>query len=248
MYNPACNVWDFKMHNEVRILFEDNFFAVVLKNCGDNSQVFFKKTFSEKKYAEAVNRLDKPVSGLVLIAFSPAMHTKLNNLFKEKKVKKEYWAICKKIEELNSSADSGINRTAPVLYKKEFCENYLEFNTKLQKAFVTESRQRGKKASLYWQLSGIGDNYNFLRIFPETGRTHQIRIQLSHLGMPIKGDIKYGFERTEKSGGIRLHAHSLKFEHPETKKQIEISAIPSSPDPLWSACIEACLKAKELEE
>ena len=76
------------MHNEVRILFEDNFFSVVLKNCGDNSQVFFKKAFSEKKYAEAVNRLDKPVSGLVLIAFSPAMHTKLNNLFKEKKVEK----------------------------------------------------------------------------------------------------------------------------------------------------------------
>ncbi len=236
------------MHNEVRILFEDNFFAVVLKNCGNNSQVFFKKAFSEKKYAEAVNRLDKPVSGLVLIAFSPAIHTKLNNLFKEKKVEKEYWAICKKREELKSAADSKISDTTPVLYKKEFCENYLEFNTKIQKAFVTSSKQRGKKASLYWQLAGIGDNYNFLRIFPETGRTHQIRIQLSHLGMPIKGDIKYGFERTEKSGGIRLHAQSLKFEHPQTKKQIEISALPPSPDTLWSACIEACLKAKELEE
>ncbi|UTC75649.1 RNA pseudouridine synthase [Treponema sp. OMZ 792] len=237
------------MQNEVRILFEDNFFAVVLKNCGDNSQTFFKKAFSEKKYAEAVNRLDKPVSGLVLVAFSPQIHTKLNNLFKEKSVKKEYWAICKKREEAKTkspAADFKINPKS--LYKKELCEAYLEFNTKIQKGFVTESKQRGKKASLYWELSGIGDNYNFLRVFPETGRTHQIRIQLAHLGMPIKGDIKYGFERTEKSGGIRLHAYSLNFCHPQTKKQIEISALPPSPDKLWSACIEACLKAKEFDK
>ena len=155
------------MHNEVRILFEDNFFAVVLKNCGDNSQVFFKKTFSEKKYAEAVNRLDRPVSGLVLIAFSTSMHTKLNNLFKEKKVKKEYWAICKKIEELNSAADSKISGTAPVLYKKEFCENYLEFNTKLQKAFVTESRQKGKKHLSIGSFQGLAITIIFYAYSPK---------------------------------------------------------------------------------
>ncbi|EGC78273.1 pseudouridine synthase [Treponema denticola F0402] len=111
--------------------------------------------------------MDKPVSGLVLIAFSPAMHTKLNNLFKEKKIKKEYWAICKKIEELKSAADSKIIATAPVLYKKEFCENYLEFNTKLQKAFVTSSKQRGKKHLFIGSLQGLATTIIFYAYSPK---------------------------------------------------------------------------------
>lgn len=215
-----------------RIVFEDEHFALLLKHIGEDSQLFFKEFFCGKKYTQAVNRLDKPVSGLIIVAFSQAVHTALNKLFNNRTVKKEYWAICKKKENLQP-------------HTLERIENYLSFNPKIQKGFVCKNSALGKKAALYWELAGTGENYNFLRIIPITGRTHQIRIQLAHLGMPIKGDIKYGFERTEKSGGIRLHAYSLKFIHPVTKKNMICSVLPPNQDALWEACTKACLEKQE---
>ncbi|AGT44369.1 RluA family pseudouridine synthase [Treponema pedis] len=217
--------------NKERVLFEDEYLAIAAKNTGEDSQIFFKEIFEEKEYSQAVNRLDKPVSGLVIIAFSENIHTKINKLFQNKKVGKEYWAICKKNEAY------GLNI-------KQFTEDYLSFNHKIQKGFCGKTGN-SKKASLYWEVTGMGENYNFLRVNPVTGRTHQIRIQLSNLGMPIKGDIKYGFNRTEKSGGIRLHAYSLKFIHPITNRKLEYSALPPFRDKLWEACIEACIKKEE---
>lgn len=214
---------------DLRILFEDEYLAVLVKNTGDDSQTFFKKVFTDKKYKEAVNRLDKPVSGIILIAFSKKIHTALNNAIKLGDVKKEYWAVCKKLEN-------------PKIGKKFLCENYLTFNTKIQKGFITTKSANAKKASLYWEIAGIGDSYSFLKIYPITGRTHQIRIQISGLGMPIKGDVKYGSKRTEKNGGIRLHAYSLDFIHPVTKENMFFSSLPLLNDNLWASCINACLK------
>ena len=213
--------------NEIRILFEDEHFAIAVKGIGDDPQSFFKNYFKEKQYAEAVNRLDKPVSGLVIIAFTKDVHTQFNILLKTGNIKKEYWAICKK----NGSYE---------LNRKYCVENYISFNTKIQKGFVRNKNKNTKKSLLHWELAGEGKNYYFLRVYPVTGRTHQIRIQLADLGMPIKGDIKYGFPRTEKTGGIRLHAYSLQFIHPITKKNIECAALPFFPDTLWSECIKAC--------
>lgn len=213
------------------ILFEDEYFAIVVKYIGEDSQCFFKSIWQNKKYAEAVNRLDKSVSGLVVIAFLKNIHFKLNALFMEHKVKKEYWAICTKKENIE-------------LNKMQIAEDNISFNTKIQKGFIAKNTVGAKKSVLYWELCGIGENYNFLRIFPITGRTHQIRIQLANIGMPIKGDVKYGFSRTEKLGGIRLHAYALKFQHPITGENIEYSAFPQYSDALWDACKKACLKSK----
>lgn len=223
------------MNCGVKVLFEDPHLAVVLKNCGGDSQTFFKDLFAKKKYKQAVNRLDKPVSGLVIIAFSPKTHTALNRLFQKGEVKKEYWAVCKKNEE----AEIG---------KKNRCENHIVYNRKIQKGFISDEKKRGKRAALYWTVMGTGERYAFLRVQPLTGRTHQIRIQLAALRMPIKGDVKYGFNRTEKNGGIRLHAYALRFVHPVTGEQLNLSAQPPAPDPLWKACTDACLKLKPLSD
>lgn len=213
------------------ILFEDEHFAIVAKKIGDDSQLFFKEYFHMKKYAEVVNRLDKPVSGLVIIAFSKNIHKKLTELFQNKKIEKEYWAICKK-------------DTNYTVNKKILIENNILFHTKKQKASICENNKQGKKASLYLELAGNGDNYNFFRIYPITGRTHQIRIQLANLGIPIKGDIKYGADRTEKSGGIRLHAYSIKLKHPFTHEEINCSIIPPEQDTLWQLCTQICSQSQ----
>lgn len=211
-----------------RILFEDNCLAVLYKICGEDSQDFFKPIFPQKKYAEAVNRLDKPVSGILLVAFNKTIHTKLNEEFKLNKIKKEYWAICKKLDNLAEG-------------KKLYCRGKIIFNSKKQKAFIYSNSENGKSAELFYCLAGSGENYNFLRVFPVTGRTHQIRVQLANLGMPIKGDIKYGSKRTEKQGGIRLHSYLLEFIHPVKDEPIKIAAPPVEQDALWQACSQACL-------
>ncbi len=218
--------------SDSRIIFEDKDFAVIYKQVGDDSQIFFKDFFADKKYAEAVNRLDKPVSGLLIVAFSADIHKKFNALFRSKLVKKEYWAICKKNSDLEA---------------KTFlhCEDFISFNTKKQKAFIVrgeKSKRAAKKAELDFIIVGQGENYDFLKIFPKTGRSHQIRVQLANMGMPIKGDIKYGSKRTEKLGGIRLHAYSLGFTHPKSGEVLQFSSSPNNADSLWSACTESCLE------
>ena len=216
----------------VNAVFEDRHLTVLSKHCGSDSQTFFKRLFTGKQYVEAVNRLDKPVSGLCIAAFSPKVHTLLTGLFQQHEVEKEYWAICKKNEAVEPGTEN-------------FCEHFIVYNPKIQKGFVSKQTQRAKRAALYWTIAGRGDNYDFLKIRPITGRTHQIRIQLAALGMPIKGDIKYGADRTEKNGGIRLHAYALRFVHPVTGELLNLSALPPAPDALWMACIEACLPAAE---
>lgn len=253
-----------------RIYFEDDYCAVAYKASGENSQTFFTRFFPHKPFAAPVNRLDTPVSGLLLLAFSAQVQTLFARAFEAGSVQKEYWAICER------STVHPAETSAP-----QRLEHWLGFHTKTQKAFVgatssiavpsntapsgiafpnmtssamtfAELASTGstkpkknkkpalKKAVLYWTLCGKGDRYDFIRISPETGRTHQIRVQMAAAGHPIKGDLKYGARRSESNGGIRLHSYKLSFSHPVTNKTITVEAPPAQPDTLWKACIEAC--------
>ena len=229
-----------------RIYFEDDYCAVVYKTSGENSQTFFASLFPHKPFTALVNRLDTPVSGIVLLAFSAHIQTLFSRAFETGSVQKEYWAICERA----TAHPLEISETHRL-------EHLLGFHTKTQKAFIStdpidihpigitklktkNKKQALKKAVLYWTLCGKGDRYDFIRISPETGRTHQIRVQMAAAGHPIKGDLKYGARRSEPSGGIRLHSYKLSFIHPVTHQNITVEAPPVQPDTLWSACMEAC--------
>ena len=230
----------------IRIYFEDDYCAVAYKASGENSQTFFTSLFPHKSFTAPVNRLDPPVSGIMLLAFSAQIQTLFSRAFEAGSVQKEYWAICERSPACSAGA-SGAQRL----------EHWLGFHTKTQKAFIgmaptaaTKPQKRNKKpalknAVLYWTLCGKGDRYDFIRISPETGRTHQIRVQMAAVGHPIKGDLKYGARRSDPNGGIRLHAYKLSFIHPVTHQNITVEVPPMQPDNLWQACTAACLADTE---
>ena len=225
-----------------RIYFEDEYCAVVYKASGENAQTFFTQLFPHKRFITPANRLDTPVSGIMLLAFSAQIQTLLSRAFETGAIQKEYWAICEH-NKIHTVEESDTQRL----------EHWLGFHTKTQKAFIgaapsdiTKLEKRNKKpalkkAVLYWTLCGKGDKYDFIRINPETGRTHQIRIQMAASGRPIKGDLKYGARRSDPAGGIRLHSVGLCFIHPISGRRIAVKAPPLQPDTLWKACTEACL-------
>lgn len=233
------------MLNVTRIYFQDEHCAVIYKTAGEDSQSFYTGFFPQAPFAAPVNRLDAPVSGLLVIAFSARIQTVLSRAFAEHRVIKEYRAICER-------------RTVEPAYLTEpgllhRLEHRIGFNAKKRKAFIGSTPASGKNAKtakekaaalkdavLYWRLCGKGERYDFLQIFPETGRTHQIRAQMAHTGRPVKGDLKYGARRSEKNGGIRLHCFGLRFTHPVTGASLSIQAVPQQTDPLWTACMEAC--------
>lgn len=241
------------MSQESRIYFEDDYCAVAYKTTGENTQTFFAPLFPHKPFVAPVNRLDTPVSGIVLLAFSAQIQTLFSRAFEAGSVQKEYWAICERTA-VHSAEISGAQRL----------EHWLGFHTKTQKAFIgaapidmtptntgsasiTKPQKNKtpalKKAVLYWTLCGKGERYDFIRISPVTGRTHQIRVQMAAAGHPIKGDLKYGARRSEQGGGIRLHSYKLSFVHPLTHKKITIEAPPVQPDTLWKACIDVCINS-----
>ena len=233
---------DKKMHP---VYFEDEHCAVLYKDIGENAQTFFHALFPRKTFAAAVNRLDTPVSGLTVIAFSAQVQTSLSEAFRNNAVRKEYQAVCEQ------GTDSALVSAA--YYR---AEHLIGFHVKKQKAFICSEADRHcarqpdgavkrrnsklKKAVLYWQLCGRGERYDFIRILPETGRTHQIRAPMAFLGRPIKGDLKYGAQRSERGGGIRLHCYSLCFTHPVTGAAVTCCAEPVRQDELWKACCCAC--------
>lgn len=241
------------MSQESRIYFEDDYCAVAYKASGENTQTFFAPLFPHKPFVAPVNRLDTPVSGIVLLAFSAQIQTLFSRAFEAGSVQKEYWAICERTA-VHSAEISGAQRL----------EHWLGFHTKTQKAFIgaapidmtptntgsasiTKPQKNKtpalKKAVLYWTLCGKGERYDFIRMSPVTGRTHQIRVQMAAAGHPIKGDLKYGARRSEQGGGIRLHSYKLSFVHPLTHKKITIEAPPVQPDTLWKACIDVCINS-----
>ena len=216
------------------VLYEDNHLIAVKKNAGDivQSDKTGDKTLAEevksyikRKYKKPgevflgiIHRLDRPVGGVVVFARTSKALSRMNALFREKKMAKTYWAI---VEE------------KPPFENGELV-NWLKKNQEKNRSRAYDSEvKESKKAELTYRLLGRSRHYYYLEIQPKTGRHHQIRIQLAHLGCKIKGDVKYGAKRTNKDGSIHLFARSLSFTHPVKKEKIIIRANPPI-DPLWN--------------
>jgi len=172
---------------------------------------------------EAVNRLDVPVTGCALFALTKKALSFLNSAFSGDAVQKIYWAV--------------VEKPSRPLAKDGELVHWIESSSEKNKSFAYNEEGRGRrKASLRYKTIGEGTNYLFLEIELFSGRHHQIRAQFSAIGVHIKGDLKYGSKRSEKSGGIRLHARSLSFPDPSNKNEkITITADPPEIDNLWEA-------------
>ncbi|MCF8416770.1 MAG: RluA family pseudouridine synthase [Crocinitomicaceae bacterium] len=221
------------MHSDLKIIFEDNHVIVVNKKAseivqgdktGDETMPDRIKTYLKEKYQKpgnvfcgVVHRLDRPTSGAVVFARTSKALERLNAQFREKETNKVYWAIV----ESKPAQDSGT------------LVHYLKKNEKQNKSYATvDEVPSSKKAILHYKLIGSSDKYFLLEIELETGRHHQIRVQLSTIGCRIKGDVKYGAKRPNPDGSISLHARTLEFNHPTSKETLKFTA-PVPNDPLW---------------
>lgn len=167
-----------------------------------------------------VHRLDRPTSGIVVFARTSKALTRLNKMFAERETEKTYWAIVKN----------------PPPQGEGTLIHFLKKNSKQNKSYAYPKEvPESKKAILHYKILRKLDNYSLLEIDLETGRHHQIRAQLSFIGCSIKGDLKYGFDRSNPDGSIHLHSKKLSFVHPVQKTEITIIA-PTPEDPLWNAC------------
>jgi 23S rRNA pseudouridine1911/1915/1917 synthase len=218
----------------LQVLFEDNHIIAINKRVGDIVQgdktgdtplSEIVKQYLKQKYEKpgevflgVVHRLDRPTTGIVIFARTTKALTRLNNLFKNRETQKTYWAIVKNKPEKN--ADTLVH--------------YLKRNEKnnSSKAHIKEV-PNSQLASLDYQTIATLTNYFALEINLHTGRHHQIRAQLSAINSPIKGDLKYGFDRSNTDGGIHLHARKLELIHPVTKSELLIIA-PTPNDVLWN--------------
>ncbi|MBP1839685.1 RluA family pseudouridine synthase [Formosa algae] len=223
--------------NNLQILFEDNHIIVVNKRAGDIVQgdrtgdkplsdivkEYIKDTYNKpgNVYLGVVHRLDRPTTGLVIFAKTSKALTRLNAMFVKKDVTKTYWAV--------------VNNTPPK--QQDTLINWLKKNPKNNKSTAYNKEIKdSKKAILHYTLIKKLERYVLLEIALETGRHHQIRCQLSNIGCIIKGDLKYGADRSNKDASIHLHARHIQFLHPVTKADILITA-PLPKDPLWEACL-----------
>lgn len=216
------------------VVYEDNHLIIVNKTAseivqgdktGDTPLSETVKQYIKEKYAKpgnvflgVVHRLDRPVSGLVVFAKTSKALARLNEMFRNSEVKKTYWAIVKQ----RPPQDEGE------------LVNYLVRNEKQNKSYAYDNEvKNSKKAVLHYRLIGHSQNYFLLEVDLKTGRHHQIRCQLAKMGCPIKGDLKYGFARSNPDGSICLHAHRVKFVHPVSKELIDVTA-PLPPGNLWN--------------
>jgi 23S rRNA pseudouridine1911/1915/1917 synthase len=227
------------------MIFQNEACVVINKLSGESSENIRSENIRldnvGDKFLEPVHRLDVPVSGCLLLARTPEAAAFLGAAFarRDSRIEKHYWAIVEKPETENSLPERGE------------LVHWLGVNSKTNKTFAlptdaingtsTANKHKGlKKAILRYRIAGQGDRYLFLEIDLVTGRHHQIRAQLAALGLHIKGDLKYGARRSEKSGGIRLHAYSLAFPNPLNPSEIiRVKAQPPAMDSLWTAFSDA---------
>lgn len=219
----------------MKVLYEDNHIIIINKaageivqgdKTGDKSLCDTMKAYIKEKYAKPGNvfiglphRLDRPVSGIVVFAKTSKALERLNRMFSEGSVKKIYWALTKGI---------------PVPAEAEI-ESWILRNEKMNKSFSYPKEVKGsKRAILHYRLAAASQNYNLIEVELKTGRHHQIRCQLSSIGCPIKGDLKYGAQRSNPDGSISLHARYIEFTHPVSKELIAVTA-PLPDDSLWQS-------------
>jgi len=218
----------------LEILYEDNHVIVVNKKAsdivqgdktGDVTLPDLIKAYLKEKYNKpgnvfcgVVHRLDRPTSGAVIFARTSKALERLNKQFRDKETNKVYWAIVEQKPEKNS----------------ERLVHFLRKNENQNKSYVCDKNANGaKEAILTYNFLKSSDNYHLLEIELETGRHHQIRVQLATISCTIKGDLKYGSKRSNQDGSICLHARKISFIHPTSKEQIEITA-PVPDNPLWN--------------
>ena len=224
---------------DLNILYEDNHLIAINKSTsdlvqgdktGDETLADRIKRYIKVKYNKpgdvflgVVHRLDRPVSGVVIYARTSKALARMNKIFQEREVDKIYWAVVKQQPE--KTEDNLVH--------------WLVRNQKQNKSYAYDSeRKDAKKAILSYRTLSKLTNYSLLEVKLETGRHHQIRCQLAKIGSPIKGDLKYGFARSNPDGGISLHARQVTFIHPTQKKEITITADPPANDNLWNAFME----------
>lgn len=214
-------------------VYEDNHLIVVNKksrilvqgdNTGDKCLADYVKDYIKVKYKKpgavylgTIHRIDRPVSGLVMFARTSKALERMNKMLREKKLYKTYWAIVK------TKPRQATGKLTHWLVKEE------KINT------VTahdEEVPNSKKAELTYKVLGALNDHYLLEVMPITGRPHQIRVQLASMGCPIRGDIKYGFEKPNPDRSINLHARKVNFEHPVTKEPIQVKG-PLPEDQFW---------------
>jgi 23S rRNA pseudouridine1911/1915/1917 synthase len=218
------------------VLHEDNHIIIINKRSGDITQgdktgdkplSDVVKEYIKEKYNKTgnvflgvVHRLDRPTSGVIIFARTSKALERLNKMLRDKKIDKTYWAVVKNHPKK----------------EKDTLINFLKKNPKNNKSSVFNKEISGsKRAVLHYKVIKKLDNYSLLEIDLETGRHHQIRAQISAIGYPIKGDLKYGFNRSNKDGSIHLHARKINFIHPVSKEKILITA-PTPNEVIWNAC------------
>lgn len=224
------------------IIYEDNHILVYNKQAGDIVQgdKTGDKPLSEvvKDYVKerdakpgnvfmgVTHRIDRPTTGVVIFAKTSKALERMNELFRDGGVDKTYWAIVKQAPKKD----------------EDMLVHHLSRNEKQNKSYVSDApKATTKEAKLRYKVISKSDNYALIEVELLTGRHHQIRAQLSSIGSPIKGDLKYGFSRSNPDGGICLHARKVEFIHPVKKEKVTIVA-PVPDDALWQFFAKAAEK------
>ena len=221
---------------DLEVLFEDNHLIIINKKSGDIVQgdktgdkplSDVVKEYIKDKYNKpgnvflgVVHRLDRPTTGVIVFARTSKALERFNKMLRDKTVHKTYWAVVK-------------NKP---LKENDTLIGFLRKNPKNNKSTSYSSEiENSKKAILHYKVIKSLNNYHLLEVDLETGRHHQIRCQLSAIGSPIKGDLKYGFDRSNKDASIHLHARKIDFIHPVTNEKITVTA-PTPKEVIWDAC------------
>jgi 23S rRNA pseudouridine1911/1915/1917 synthase len=221
--------------DNLQVIYEDNHLIVVNKRPGDIVQgdktgdiplseivkqyIAIKYNKPGAVFLGVVHRLDRPTSGLLVFARTSKALARLNKMFAERETKKTYWAMVK---------------TTPDPLEGRL-EHYLLRNPKQNKSYAhSKPVPEAKRAVLNYRTLAQSDHYTLLEIDLETGRHHQIRCQLAAIGSPIKGDLKYGAQRSNPDGSIHLHARYLELVHP-VQKELMTFVAPVPEEPLWQS-------------
>lgn len=221
----------------IQVIYEDNHLIAVNKWAGDIVQgdktgdkpllekvkEYLKEKYKKpgEAYAGLIHRIDRPVSGVVLFAKTSKALSRMNKQFHDREIEKTYWAVVR--DEPNPKAAT--------------LTHYLKKNQKLNKSFALNREEEGYlHCELSYQTIKELKTFYLLEVYPKTGRHHQIRVQLSTAGFPIKGDVKYGFHRPNRDASIHLHARKLVFTHPVSKEPTKIIAPCPAKDVIWRDC------------
>jgi len=223
---------------DLEVIFEDNHIIALNKRTGDIVQGdktgdiplsdllkdFLKIKYNKpgNVYCGVIHRIDRPVSGVVIFAKTSKALSRMNQLVHDRQISKRYWAIVKNAPEKT----------------KDYLVHYLFKDERKNKVIVSNSPKDGYlKAELNYELIASSENYHLLDVELLTGRHHQIRVQLAAIGSPIKGDLKYGFPRSNSDGSICLHAKSMSFIHPVTLQTTLITATPPD-EKMWNVFLK----------